>query len=113
VVARNWKRDMRTAGKYADDPALRARRRVERAIKSRNPSTWKGKLLVAVGPIVVGCIVEHGARVLEERAPELPARGVEKAKEGLPLVGKGVRAGVKRTRERIQARRNKSAGGPR
>jgi len=102
---------MRIAGKYADDPALRARRRVERAIKSRTPSTWKGKFLVAVGPMVVGPIVEHGVRALEDKAPELAARGAEKAKEKLPVVGKRVRTGVKWTRERIQARRNKPASG--
>ena len=106
-MARDWNKDVKNAGRFADDPGLQARRRVEQWIKSRTPSTRKGKALVVIGPIVIGPIVEHSVRALEEKGPELAAAAFEKAKEKLPVVGKGVRTGLVWTREKIQERRSR------
>jgi hypothetical protein len=106
-VAGDWHKNVKDAGEFADDPGLHARRRVEQWIKSRAPSTRKGKALVAIGPIVIGPIVEHGVRALEERGPELAAAVVEKAREQLPAVANSMRTGFAWTREKIEARQNR------
>ncbi len=109
-MASDWKEDVKSARKFADDPGLQARRRVEQWIKSRTPLTRKGRALVVIAPIVIGPIVEHSVRALEEKGPEFAAAAVEKAKEKLPAVGNGVRTGLVWTREKIQARRSRPRG---
>jgi ElaB/YqjD/DUF883 family membrane-anchored ribosome-binding protein len=106
-MSRDWKRTARTAGSFADDPAKEARRRVERALRSRKPTTARGKVVMEVGLLVAPPLVEQGVRLVQKKGPELARKGADMAKEKLPDVARRTKKKAKELRVKIRERRSR------
>jgi len=94
-----------------DDRAKRARRNVERALGLIKPTTSTRKVLVTIAVPVAGVLTEQAVRALEQKGPELASRGVELAKEKLPVAAAVAKEKVNQLSLKIREWRRRGANG--
>jgi hypothetical protein len=97
----------------SDEHAQRARRKIEQMMRSIRPTTRTRKVLVILGAPLVGALTEQTVKTIEQRGPELAAKGAKLAKEKLPLAAEGAGVKIGQLRVKIHELRNKAVNGAR
>lgn len=98
------------AGSIADVSGRQTRKRVEQAIRRLRPTSAVGKVIVTIAAPIAGVLAEQAVKTLEERGPEVASKGLELAKEKLPVAAQKAKAKVKVLRAVIRERRSGGGG---
>jgi|BarGraNGADG00212_2_1021979.scaffolds.fasta_scaffold285951_1 hypothetical protein len=93
------------------DAAKRLRRKVERAVGSIKPTTPARRALLFIAVPIAGAMTEQAIRAAQQKGPELASKGVEFAKEKLPVAAEGAKNMMKQLSLKIHERRSGSASG--
>ena len=97
----------------SDEHAKRARRKVEQMMRSMRPTTGSRKALLILGAPLVGVLTEQTVKTIEQRGPELAAKGAKLAKEKLPVAAESAGAKIDQLRVKIRKLRSKAMSGTR
>ena len=86
------------------------RKRVEQVIRRARPTSAVGKVAVAIAAPIAGVLAEQAMKTLEERGPEMASKGLELAKEKLPVAADKAKAKAKALHAMIRERRGGDGG---
>ena len=98
------------AGSIADVSARQTRKRVGQVIRRLRPTSAAGKVIVTIAAPIAGVLAEQAVKTLEERGPEMASKGMEIAKDKLPVATEKAKAKAELLRVLIRERRSGGGG---